>query len=151
MQSFIWRSRKPPRPAGWTLVELLATLAIIGTLSTLAIAHYQQQQRQTRRTDARAALQQLLLEQARYRSSHESFASQLSDLGRADDRSPLGHYRVKITQADADSHMLEAWPAGAQAADTVCSPIRLHWKDTATVIQSSGLDTDSDPARCWGR
>lgn len=151
MQTFTRQIHSRPCSAGWTLTELLAVLAIVGTLGTLAIGHYQQQQRQTRRTDARVALQQLLLDQARYRGHHESFASQLSDLGWTGDRSSQGHYRLKITQADADGHVLEAWPEGAQAADTGCSPMRLQWRDTATVVHSSGTGTDSDPERCWSR
>ncbi len=135
---------------GWSLTELLVVLAIAGILAALAIPSYQQQQRQARRGDARAALQQLQLDQARHRGSHEAFASQLSDLGWPSERSPQGHYRLQIAQADAEGHVAEAWPVGAQAADTACSPMRLHWGDVATVRYSSGTSTDSDPARCWG-
>lgn len=135
---------------GWSLAELLTTLSIMGILAALAIPHYQQQQRQARRSDARAALQQVLLEQARYRSSHERFATGLTELGWSGERSPQGHYRVQIVQADADGHVAEATPTGAQAGDTACNPMRLRWQDAATVVYSSGEASDSDPARCWG-
>jgi len=151
MQPSIGRAVARAHPTtGWTLTELLAVLAIIGILATLAIPHHLQQQRQTRRSDARAALQQLLLDQARYRGSHESFATQLSELGWSGEHSPQGLYRIRITHADAESHMAEASPQGTQAADTACSPLRVQWRDAATVVQSSGPDMDSDPARCWG-
>ena len=135
---------------GWTLTELLVVIAIIGILAALAIPSYQQQQRQARRGDARVALQQLQLDQARHRGSHDTYATQLSDLGWSGERSPQGHYRVEITQADAEGHVAEAWPVGAQSADTNCSPMRLHWQDVATARYSSGTNPDSDPARCWG-
>lgn len=137
-------------PAGVTLVELLVVLAIMGILAAVALPQYQQQQRQTRRGEARAALQQLLLDQARYRGSHDRFATQLTDLGWTSERSPQGHYRVQITQATEAHHVAEATPIGPQANDTACAPMRAHWRDAATVVHSSGLNEDSDPARCWG-
>lgn len=155
MPPSLWRHRaRPPSPLaqaphGWTLTELLVVLAIMGTLTGLAIPHYQQQQRQTRRGDARAALQQLLLEQSRYRSTHDSFATQLADLGWTQDHSAQGHYRLRIAQADAESHVLEATPTGVQATDTACNPMRLQWRQVATLVQSSGPNLDGDQARCW--
>jgi len=142
--------RQPYIGCGWTLTELLVVLAIVGILTVLAVPHYQQQQRQVRRNDARAALQQLLLDQARYRGGHDRFATQLSALGWPSDRSTQGHYRLSIVQADDQSHVLEANPVGAQALDTACAPLRLHWQQPATVVQSSGANQDSDPAHCWG-
>ena len=142
-----WRARA--RLRGWTLSELLTVLAIVAVLLGLALPSHLQQQRQARRADARAALQMLLLDQARHHSLHGAFATDLATLGWHSDRSPQGHYRLQITEASADGHVAEAWPEGAQALDQACLPLRLKLRDAATLVLSSGERHDSDPGRCW--
>ncbi len=139
----------PQRERGWTLTELLISLALMGTLAALALPAYLQQQRQVRRSDAQVALQQLQMDQARWRSQHEGYADALSALGWPSDLSPRGHYRVSVTQASAEGYTLEALPQGTQAGDRECSPMRLTWRDSATVTFSAGAAGDSDPQRCW--
>ena len=134
---------------GWTITELLISLALMGTLAALALPAYQQQQRQARRSDAQLALQQLQMDQTRWRGQHDTYADSLTALGWAHEFSPLGQYRISIAQADAEGYTLEAWPLGAQAADRDCSPLRLSWRGSATVTLSAGQHPDSDPDRCW--
>lgn len=136
-------------PHGWTLTELLMVVTIAGILAALAVPGYQQQQRQVRRGDARAALQQLQFDQIRYRGSHAGFAAETGELGWTTDLSPQGHYRLRMTQASAEGYVAEAQAVGAQAKDSACNPMRLAWRDAATVILSSGADLDNDPAQCW--
>lgn len=134
---------------GWTLTELLMVMAILGILAAVAIPGYQQQQRQARRSDAQTALLQLQLDQARYRSHNERFASETAALGWTSDRSSQGHYRLQIAQADSNGFVIEAHAVGTQRADTACNPMRLALQDAATVVLSSGADTSGDSARCW--
>jgi type IV pilus assembly protein PilE len=143
------RGASSARIQGWTLTELLISLALMGTLAALALPTYQQQQRQARRSDAQVALQQLQMDQARWRGQHDSYADSLAALGWSSELSPRGQYQIRIPQADAEGYTLEAWPVGGQAADRDCSPMRLTWRGSATASLSAGVDTDNDPQRCW--
>lgn len=135
--------------AGFTLIELMVVLAIMGILLSLATASYGEHQRKTRRLDAQEALQSLQQAQARYRDQHPAYADNLIALGLAD-RSPLGYYQLGITQADANGYILVATPVGVQSLDDECKPMRLQLSDKATLTQSAGVDTQ-DPRGCWKR
>jgi type IV pilus assembly protein PilE len=130
---------------------LLISLALMSVLAALALPAYQQQQRQARRGDGQAALIQLQMDQARWRSAHDQHTDTLGALGWNSDRSPQGHYQINITEASADSYTLEASALGGQAADRDCNPLRLSWQGSATAVFSAGPDTGSDPTRCWRR
>lgn len=143
------QARRARTGPGFTLIELLVTLALLGVLASLALPAYQAQQRQARRSDAQAALLQLQVDQSRWRHAQGRFASSLAELGWSTDRSPLGHYQLVLLDASSDSYVAEARPQGAQAQDIACNPMRLAWRDLATVVHSSGTSMDSDPGRCW--
>ena len=143
------RGALPARTPGWTLTELLVALALMGSLAALALPAYLQQLRQARRSDAQVALQQLQMDQTRWRGMHDSYADSLPALGWASDLSPGGHYRIRIAQASAEGYTLEALAFGAQATDRDCSPLRLVWQGSGSTTLSAGDQTDGDPRRCW--
>ena len=137
------------RHTGWTLSEMMIALALMAILVALALPSFNQQQRQARRADARQALQQVQLEQARWRGQHEQHAEQLSSLGWPGDRSALGHYQIAIEEASSTGYTVKATPIGAQAQDSACLPLRLQLVDSALLVLSSGTDPQTDSAKCW--
>lgn len=145
------RPGRAPQSAsgGFTLGELMIALALVAILAALALPNYTAQQRQGRRADARQALLQVQLEQARWRGQYDQHADQLSHLGWPHDRSALGHYRIAIEAASSTGYTLTATGLGAQSEDKACNPMRLQLQDSASIVLSSGVSLQSDPAGCW--
>ena len=139
-----------PLSRGFSLLELLVVLCIVGILLAVALPAYQSSVIKSRRSDAMAALVDVAGRQARWRFTHDRYSGDLRALGYADD--PLmtdgGHYRVTAgTCPDAplsDCFLLTAAPVpgSSQAADTRCATLTLD-------ARGSRSATGSDPADCW--
>ncbi|MBI5493536.1 MAG: prepilin-type N-terminal cleavage/methylation domain-containing protein [Deltaproteobacteria bacterium] len=71
---------KARRPSGFTLVELMIVLTIIGILASLAIPSYDGQVKLARRTEATVGLDATYKAQMAYLGEFGSFATNYSDL-----------------------------------------------------------------------
>jgi type IV pilus assembly protein PilE len=115
---------------GFTLVELVVVVAMVGILAAIAIPNYQDSVRKSRRKDAEGALVGFANAMERYFTEHNSYKSAAT--GGADtgfppvtlysNQSPVDggtkYYDLKINAADVTTYTLEATPAGAQANDS---------------------------------
>jgi len=143
--------RQKSRPGlcrGFSLVELLVSLVVLGLLTVLVLPTYQQHLRRLRRLDAQTSLQALHLAQIRWRSERGEFASSLQVLGWPSERSSEGHYRLQITAADSEGFTLVATPVGTQALDHDCTPMQLQLVQRATLVRSGGPQNLNDRI-CW--
>lgn len=103
--------------AGFSLLELLITLAIVAILASITVPSYTGLVARTRRSDAITALVDLQLAQERWRASHSEYAADLGDLGLPGGGSPEDHYRLQIQHADPSDFLAIASPRGAQQGD----------------------------------
>src|SRR3954469_13542635 len=75
--------RASPRRAqcGFTLIELMITVAIIGILAAVAYPAYNSSVRKARRADAKTALLDLAQREERFMSTANTYSDKPSDLG----------------------------------------------------------------------
>ena len=112
------------RSKGFTLIELMIAVMIVGIIAAVAIPSYQSQVTKSRRADAQGALTGLANAMERYFTNQNTYAgAAVGDGGIFPDQAPLDggtkYYQLSISAQDASSYTLQATPiaGGAQAGD----------------------------------
>ena len=137
------------RTAGFTLIESRVSMAIIGTLMSIALPQLELQWQKTRRQDAQNSLLQLHLRQLQWRGLHAQYASTLSELNWTGTHSTSKHYILNLQSSDAQGYILHATPVGMQSRDTNCSSMSLRISENAKVLTTSNASLLSDAEGCW--
>jgi len=108
------------KKSGFTLIELMIVIAIVGILAAVAYPSYTDSVSQARRTDAMNNLLRFQVEQEKYRASNVQYAASFALLIGGADPTPSseGFYSLAINAANATSFTITATPAGAQVGDT---------------------------------
>ena len=136
---------------GFTLIELMAVVALTGVLTSLALPSFEAQLLRARRSDALVSMMQLQGAQERWRSNGARYGS-LLDIG-ASSVSQGGHYTLQVISADEDGYDMLATANGSQARDAGCRNLALRMVG-ANPVYASGPDaavanSASLNARCW--
>ena len=122
---------------GFTLIELVITIAIIGIIASLAYPSYQNSVMKSRRTDATSALLKLQMDQEKHRANNPTYATSVTGggatgLGWDSDISENGYYTVTTENTlDGFAATATAVTGKSQANDTDCLTITID-QDGAT-------------------
>ena len=113
--------RSRPRAHGFTLVEVMIVVAIIGILASIALPSYTQYVVQARRTEAQAVLMELAQRQERRRVNNPQYGPR----GTVTDT--LQYYDFEVTAASDTGYTLTATATGTQeTADAACKTLTLN-------------------------
>jgi type IV pilus assembly protein PilE len=131
---------------GFTLIELVIAIAIIGILVSIAYPSYQSTILKSRRVDAEGALMGFANAMERYYTVNNAYPS-AGTTGIYAATSPVdggtAYYQLSITSSTTSTYQLQASPIGIQAADLLCGTLTF---DQAGV---KGFNGTGSSTVCW--
>jgi type IV pilus assembly protein PilE len=130
---------------GFTLVELMIVIAIIGVVAAFAYPSYEAYVVRSKRTDGMAALMNAMNAMERYRATNMSYVGAAADVTfessvPADGGTP--YYDISLSNVGATTYTLTATPQNSMAG-----------KDGPLTITQAGIKTWTDEngstQNCW--
>lgn len=152
-------SQSSRHQGGYTLTELMITVAVLAIIVAIATPAYTSQMQKSRRADARNALLDIAGREERFLSVANSYSAVPTDVGYAGGAWPAppgglpvfnNYYVVSVQMPDPNqptvptSFLITATPVNSQAGDAACTSFTLNQ------LGAQGGTGTATPATCWG-
>ena len=132
---------------GFSLIELMIVIVIVGILLSLALPSYRDYTLRSHRTDAQASLLDIASRQERFVAQNNTYTTEISannGLGMGTTESREGYYDLTVGACAggtiATCYVVTATAKGNQAADSDCATI---------TYDSLGTRSGTTAGECW--
>ncbi|MDH5545169.1 MAG: prepilin-type N-terminal cleavage/methylation domain-containing protein [Gammaproteobacteria bacterium] len=135
------------RSSGFSLIEIMLVIAIVGIIAAIAYPNYINQVRDGRRAEAVSILLEVALAQERFRLNSPNYASSLTQLGytTATIQTTAGFYDIQIDSTKSTALTFEVSASAVAGTDQVndtCGNFVINHNGPVTTAPNANQD-------CW--